>query len=102
MRRDGYVFDSQKEANRHSELVALERAGIVGALEVHPRFVLQEGFDDQDGEHHRPIHYIGDFAYWQDGRYYVEDVKGVETAVFKIKKKLFIKRYPDYRLLVVR
>jgi len=30
---------------------------------------------------------------WDDGHVTVEDVKGVETAVFKIKKKLFEEKY---------
>ena len=100
--RDGYVFDSQREANRYSELRVLERAGEIGALEVHPRYILQEAFDDAWGTHYRPIHYVGDFVYWENGDHIVEDVKGVETQVFKIKRKLFAKRYPNYKLIVTR
>lgn len=99
---DGHVFDSKLEARRYSELQLLERAGEIGGLQIHPRFMLQEAFDDQTGTHHRPIFYVGDFAYWDNGTYHVEDTKGVETQVFKLKRKLFLKRYPDYRLLVTR
>jgi hypothetical protein len=32
--------------------------------------------------------YVGDFDYWENGEYIVEDVKGFLTPVFKLKRKL--------------
>ena len=34
-------------------------------------------------------------------RYVVEDVKGMKTEVYKIKKKLFEHKYPDLELLEI-
>ena len=99
---DGFVFDSKAEAARYGELRTLERCGALDGLQVHPRFMLLEAFDDATGEHHRPVFYEGDFAYTDNGQHIVEDVKGVETDVFKLKRKLFLARYPEYRLIVVR
>jgi hypothetical protein len=33
---------------------------------------------------------VADFTYIQDEKYIVEDYKGVETAVFRLKKKLML------------
>jgi len=37
---DGITFDSRKEARRYQQLKLLERAGVIRALQVHPRFVI--------------------------------------------------------------
>ena len=96
---DGYRFDSAAEAQRYAELKLRERAGEISELKIHPRYVLQAGFTTPDGERIRPIHYIADFEYREDGQGVVEDVKGVKTAVFKLKYKMFRRLYP---LLVFR
>ena len=98
---DGYTFDSAAEANRYAELKLAGRAGEISGLRVHPRYRLQEGFNTADGERVRPIYYIADFEYIEDGIIVAEDVKGVKTAVFKLKEKLFKYRYPeiDFRLV---
>ena len=50
----------------------------------------------------RAIHYIADFRItYDDGRIEIEDVKGVETEAFKIKRKLFEAAYPDLTLKIV-
>ena len=51
---------------------------------------------------HRAITYIADFQYQENGKTIVEDFKGIETEAFKIKRKLFEKRYPDKELRIVR
>lgn len=89
---DGHKFDSIKEANRYLELKQLEDAGIISDLELQPRFVLQEAFRC-DGNSYRKIEYIADFRYTQDEQVIVEDVKGMKTDVYKLKKKLFLKEY---------
>ena len=101
-KQDGYTFDSKAEAARYGELVILQAAGEIERLEVHPCFILQDSFTDATGTRQRAISYEGDFMYWQGDTHYVEDVKGVETAVFKLKRKLFLARYPDLVLLVVK
>ena len=105
VRLDGYTFDSEAEARRYGELKLLAQAGEIFALEVHPRFVLLDGFLHW-GERVRKIEYVADFAYNEVDplatanprlpvmRRVVEDVKGVKTQVYQLKVKLFKKRYP--------
>ena len=54
------------------------------------------GLDQADsaGERHRGISYEADFEYREGETLIVEDVKGFETQVFKLKKKLLLHRYP--------
>lgn len=100
----GVVFDSKKEANRYRELELLERAGKIKELERQKRFILQDGFINNKKERVRPISYIADFFYYDVKlkQYVVMDAKGVETEVFRIKKKLFEKRYPEYLFVVAK
>ena len=92
---DGEEFDSKKEGNRYKELRLLERVGEISNLELQPRFLLQDKFR-YDNKGYRKIEYIADFKYIdKDGNVVVEDVKseGTATPVYKIKKKLFLKKY---------
>lgn len=91
---DGITFDSKKEAMRYKELKELQRVGKIDMLELQPRFELQESFKHK-GKTIRKIEYVADFVYRDLSTYelIVEDVKGVKTDVYKLKKKLFLKRY---------
>ena len=100
---DGITFDSRKEAERYKELKALERVGKIDRLELQPRFVLMEGFR-YDGKAIRKIEYVADFLYRDLStlEIVVEDVKGVKTDVYKLKKKLFLKHYGNrYKFMEV-
>lgn len=93
---DGIKFDSKREAERYCELKLLEKAKKIRNLELQPRFLLQDKFKDKQGNTHRKIEYVADFLYIDKlGRNVVEDVKGVLTDVYKIKKKIFLKIYDD-------
>ena len=98
---DMYVFDSIAESRRYKELKLLERAKEITELELQPKFILQEGFK-KNGKTYRPIYYIADFKYKEKGKTIVEDVKGVETKEFKIKHKLFEKKYPELELRIIK
>ncbi|NLB90534.1 MAG: DUF1064 domain-containing protein [Clostridiales bacterium] len=98
---DGITFDSKGEANRYCELKLLQRAGEISDLTLQPKFTLQESFK-KNGKTHRAITYIADFQYQENGKTIIEDYKGMETEVFRIKRKLFEKRYPDKELRIVR
>lgn len=98
---DMYVFDSIAESKRYKELKLLEQAGEISELELQPRFLLQEGFK-KNGKTFRKIEYIADFQYIENGRLVIEDVKGKETEVFKLKRKLFEHEYPDYELKLIK
>lgn len=91
---DGIKFDSKKEAKRYIALRELEKQGNIEKLVLQPRFLLQEGFR-KNGKAYRKIEYVADFMYEQDGKLIVEDVKGIKTDVYKLKQKLFEKRYQD-------
>lgn len=99
---DGIKFDSKAEAERYCELKLLEKAGVIKNLKLQPRFILQHSFK-HEGKTVRAITYVADFQYTENGKEIVEDVKGVETAVFKIKKKMFIKIYDGiYEFRIVK
>ena len=93
---DSIIFDSKGERDRYLELKALEGAGEITGLSLQPEFVLQEAFTAWDGRKIRAVKYRADFEY-QDasGRRIVEDFKGMRTREYQLKKKLFLKKYPD-------
>ena len=78
---DGIRFDSKAEAKRYGTLAMLERAGKIGDLRLQPSFRCVVGGD-------LICTYRTDFAYVEGGEKVVEDVKGVQTAAFKLKRKL--------------
>lgn len=91
---DGHTFDSKREGERYCELKLLEKANEIRNLELQPRFLLQDKFKDRNGKTHRKIEYVADFMYIdKDGKKIVEDVKGMMTDVYKLKKKLFLNLY---------
>ena len=98
---DDYIFDSIQESRRYKELKLLLRAGQIKNLELQPHFLLQEGFK-KNGKTYRKIEYIADFKYIENGKTIVEDVKGLQTDVFKIKHKLFEKKYPELELRIIK
>jgi len=98
---NGFTFDSQAEAHRYTELVLRERAGEIHGLRVHPSYVLQESFRDSSGKLWAPITYVLDFSYFEGEGLVCEDVKGFRTSDWRMKQKLFLKRYPMYTLRIV-
>ena len=98
---DMYVFDSVRESQRYKELKLLERAGEISNLELQPRFLLQDSFK-KNGKTFRKIEYVADFMYLENGKTIVEDVKGLQTDVFKLKHKIFEKVYLDLELKIIK
>lgn len=106
---DGITFPSTAEARRYEELKLRERAGDLTDLVLQPRYPLKSPRGDSaDLE---PVgDYVADFAYtewavpdlaqraggWQPKveQFVVEDVKGVATAVYRLKLRLFKAQYP--------
>lgn len=84
---DGIKFDSKLESNIYKRLKEL---GIQCVLQ--PKFKLQESFRYQ-GKAVREINYVADFAVFIGNRSYIIDAKGMETPVFKLKRKLFMFKY---------
>lgn len=87
------VFDSRREAKRYVELREMERSGEISNLQRQVRVELVPSFDC-DGQHFRGIYYVVDFTYTDaDGNIVWEDVKGMKTSVYLIKRKLAAYRY---------
>lgn len=89
---DGISFDSKKEAKRYNELKLLEKLGKIKDLELQKKYVLLPSQPKKDGlRSERECSYHADFSYTivDTGRQVVEDVKGMKTEVYKIKRKLF-------------
>lgn len=97
---DGITFDSRKESRRYLELKEQVKSGLVDSFELQPKYELQESFK-KDGKTIRAIHYIADFEiFYHDGTIVVEDSKGIETPVFKLKRKLWEYKYRDMKLVI--
>lgn len=89
---DGITFDSRRESERYIELKIMKTAGEIKDFELQPKFLLHGG-----------IKYIADFkVIHNDGKVVYEDVKGIETPVFKLKKKLLKADYPDVELRIIK
>lgn len=80
---DGVTFASKREAARYAELKMLERCGAIHGLKLQPRFdVVIFG--------EKVCSYVADFQYFDNtsSRLVTEDVKGMKTPVYRLKKKL--------------
>lgn len=101
--RDGIKFDSEREAARFSELKVLRAMGKIRNLRLQANFTLVEGYTTIEGERIKPMVYRADFTYEratapdQNGTVYwlreVEDVKGMRTKEYRLKKKLMQEKY---------
>ncbi|MCD8281688.1 MAG: DUF1064 domain-containing protein [Prevotella sp.] len=89
---DGY--DSRREGRRGRTLELMERAGEIFDLRRQVRYELVPTLKDGDGRTVRGVSYIADFVYKdKDGNVIVEDVKGVKTPLYIVKRKLMLYRY---------
>lgn len=98
---DNIRFDSKAEARRFEELKLLQKAGAIKRFQLQPSFILLDAYTKPNGEKVRPIIYKADFEVFYPDHVEIEDVKGVETPIFKLKRKMFEKRYPDKKLVLV-
>lgn len=89
---DGITFDSGREASRYLVLKGMAEDGTIEDLRRQVRYELIPAFD-VDGRHYRPVYYVADFVYREGGKEVVEDVKGMRTDVYRLKSKLFARRY---------
>lgn len=100
---NGIEFDSKKEAKRYKELLELSELEQIYHLrlqesyELIPKMPLDTPRVGKKGRLaycERAVNYIADFAYIDNkGREIVEDVKGVKTPEYIIKRKLMKYRY---------
>ena len=79
-----HKFGSKKEAKRYQELLLLKSSGEVLF------FLLQTRFDLPGG-----VIYRCDFlVFWANGEVTIEDIKGIKTALYIVKKKILEATYP--------
>lgn len=87
---DGESFDSQREAKRWCDLLALEGDGWISQLERQVTYVLAPPVT-LHGETRKKtaLRYVADFRYRdRQGAIVVEDAKGFESPVSRIKRHL--------------
>lgn len=89
---DGILFDSKKEGNYYTKLKLMQNAGLIWNLELQKKYILQASFTF-NGKKIREISYYADFVYEDKDGLHVVDTKGYRTDTYKLKKKLFIKKY---------
>lgn len=80
---NGMLFASKREAARYTELVWMERQGLISELRCQVRYPLAV-----NGV--KITTYVSDFVYTQDGRGVIEDAKGVKTPAYRIKALLML------------
>ena len=81
---DGIKFASKREAARYQELRLMVRAGVITNLVLQPRYLITV-------KGQKICTYVADFGYLELPACnvgVVEDVKGVKTPVYKLKKRL--------------
>lgn len=98
---NGMTFDSKKELRRYNELKVLERVGEISHLQRQVKFVLipTQRTEDKIGVRggvikgkllEKECSYYADFVYEENGETVVEDVKGMRTTEYVIKRKLML------------
>lgn len=92
---DGIEFHSKAEAEYYIGLKLLKKAGFISDFTLQPRYEVIEAYrHPETGRKILPTYYVADFLVtYPDGRTEVVDVKGMRTPEYKLKKKLFEKRY---------
>jgi hypothetical protein len=86
---------SKAEAKRCGELHWLQDSGAIRLLEREPAFPVTI-----NGK--KVFTYKADFGYFTDDERVIEDVKGVLTAVYRLKKKIVEAHYPGVKIVEVR
>lgn len=101
LRVNDVLYDSHKEYYRHLELSLLQKYGKISNLKFHDKNDVLLIISNPD------VKYIPDFTYVDsDGQKVVEDVKGMQTPDFIIKKKIVVskiraKEY-DFKFILTR
>lgn len=89
---DGFLFDSQLEADYYGELKIQLRAGVIWGFCRQPRFILTPDME-----------YVADFIVFNlDGTAEIIDTKGFKTDLYIAKKKVFKEKYPKLEIKEVR
>ncbi|WP_417283790.1 DUF1064 domain-containing protein [Comamonas sp.] len=86
---DGTKFDSRAEHRRWAHLCQLLAMGLISDLRCQVAFELVRSVKFLGANRAKPaIRYVADFVYMEKGVEVIEDVKGVLTPEFKLKRHL--------------
>lgn len=101
--RDGecIVFDSRRERDAYAGFRLLEKNGKIARLERQVAFPLM-AFAPASTSGVLVGKYVADFVVTElDGTRRIYDSKGVRTAMYKFKMKLFAANYPELRVVEI-
>jgi hypothetical protein len=87
---DGFKFDSIAERSRYIYLKKCQELEEISGLELQKSFELIPAQTLSTGKKIQKTCYLADFYYLKDLEPVVEDVKGVLTDVYRLKKKLML------------
>ena len=87
---DGEKFDSLAEARRYQQLKLMLQVGEIAGLERQVSYEIIPKQMKYDGSAERACVYKADFSYRRAGKLIVEDVKGMRTKEYVIKRKLML------------
>lgn len=92
---DGITFDSKAEALYYQRLKLLQKSGEIKEFDRQVAFeLIPKGISPGTGKTVRAVKYVVDFVVtYPDGSEEIIDVKGTETAVFKLKAKIFMHKF---------
>ena len=95
---DNIIFDSHAEMLYYVHLKELKTCKMITDFELQPKYILQAGFN-LNGKSYRKIEYVSDFLIYElDGSKTVVDIKGFPTTEAKLKRKLFMYKFPLLKL----
>ncbi len=88
------------ESDYYIYLKKLKENGEITDFELQPKFQLQPKFE-KNGKKYQAIFYKADFKiFYPDGRIEIVDVKGMTTALFNMKAKMYHYHH-DYELKLI-
>ncbi len=95
---DGRTFDSAMEADYYLTLKQKVEDGILKSFICQPKFKICDEYV-RNGKKIKAAFYVLDFQeFYVDGRVEYVDVKGFETDIAKLKRKLLESKHPNIRV----
>lgn len=96
---DGITFDSTVEAEYYEFLKFQQASGYIECFDLQPKFILWDSFV-RDDRRYTNIIYKADFeVFLLDGTSLVVDIKGVATPLAKLKRKMFLDKFREKKLI---
>lgn len=94
----GHTHDSKREAIRCNELHALQEAGEISDLMIHPQYWFVINGRQLKHPNGRRVGYKSDFEYVENGMLVTEDVKGVVVRDWPLRRAVFVALFPNHDL----